>query len=299
MAVDWDDLRYVLAVAETDSLSAAARRLGVNHSTVFRRIRTVEARLGDRLFDRLPTGYAPTVVGEDVRTSALRVADEVAALDRRLSGRDVRLTGTIRATVSDDIAYRYIGRHVAGFHDAFPGIMLELAVDNRLYNISKREADVAVRPTHDPPENLVGRRVSDVAFALYGARDLFPANAGIDVLRALPWVVPDDSLAHIPQARWQRTRAPDADAAFRSNSMLGLYQGVTAGIGVGFLLCFLGDSDSALVRIRPPEPELTTGLWLLIHEDLRRSGRVRAFLDFMAAAIATDRDLLEGRSAAP
>jgi len=295
MTVDWDDLRYVLAVAETGSLSAAARRLGVNHSTVFRRIRTVEAQIGDRLFDRLPTGYAPTAVGEEVRTSALRVADEVAALDRRLSGRDVRLTGTIRATVSDDIAYRYIGRHVSGFRDAYPGITLELAVDNRLYNISKREADVAVRPTHNPPENLVGRRVSDVAFTLYGARRLFSANVGLDVLNELPWVVPDDSLAHIPQARWQRTLAPNAHAVFRSNSMLGLYQGIAAGIGVGFVPCFLGDCDPELVRIRPPEPELATGLWLLTHEDLRRSGRVRAFLDFMATAIATDRDLLEGQ----
>jgi len=295
MVTDWGDLRYVLAVAEAGSLSGAARRLGVNHSTVFRRIRTVEARIGDRLFDRLPTGYAPTAVGEEICTSAMRVADEVVALDRRLSGRDVRLTGTIRATVSDDIAYRYIGRHVSGFRDAYPGITFELAVDNRLYNISKREADVAVRPTHNPPENLVGRRASDVAFALYGARDLFPADAGFNVLNTLPWVVPDDSLAHIPQARWQRTHVPDAQAAFRSNSMLGLYQGIAAGVGVGFVPCFLGDSDSALVRIRPPEPELTTGLWLLTHEDLRRSGRVRAFLDFMAAAVATDRDFLEGR----
>ena len=291
---DWDDLRLVLAIARARSLSGAARALAVNHATVFRRLGGIEARLGVRLFDRHKGGYVPTAAGEELERVAAGIDEQVADLDRRLTGRDLRLEGTLRVTTVDTIATALMPAVMARFAAAYPGVALELAVDKAIASLSRREADVAVRPTPEPPEGLVGRRIGDLAFAVYGARAYLKA-AGKREERDHAWIVPDDSLGHLPATKWLRSLAP-ARIALRSDSFVAMAEAAAAGIGLVTLPCYTGDSRKDLLRVGSVRAGLGSSLWLLTHEDLRRTARVRAFMDLAAGALGAQRALIEGRA---
>lgn len=290
----WDDLRIFLAIARAGSLAGAARSLGVNHSTVFRRINGFEESLGVRLFDRMGTGYALTVAGEEMRASAERVEREIDRLDRRITGQDLRLEGALVVTTTDTIAQHILMPHVASFRDAYPGIDLDLIIENANVNMSKRQADVAIRPTRAPPETLVGRRISNVAFAVYASK-LYMRGRPANMIE-LDWVRLDDSLMHLAADQWFRRTLPDAKSALTTNSVLGLQLGCEADLGAAILPCFMADTNLKLQRIGQPIDEAASMLWLLTHEDLRHTARVRAFMDFMADALKADIDLLEGRA---
>jgi DNA-binding transcriptional LysR family regulator len=296
--MDWDDLRYFLAIARAGSLSGAARTLGVNHSTVFRRLHAFEARLGVRLFDRLATGYALTVAGDDMVASAEQVDQEINALDRRLSGRDLKLSGPIVVSTADTLAYRFLGPHLAAFHDEYPGIDLELVLATEFFNLSKRQADVAIRPTLSPPDTLVGRRLCGIAFAPYASKEYLKTKGPVDDLADHRWLGFNDSLSHLAAAKWMRENLPATSLALRANNLIGLLSGAVAGMGVAPLPCFMGDVEPNLTRLYPLDPKIASELWLLTHEDLRNTARIRAFMDFMATSITGDRDLLEGLSPA-
>jgi DNA-binding transcriptional LysR family regulator len=294
--INWEDLRYVLAVADASSLAAAARALGVNHTTVLRRVNAFEERLGLRLFERLPTGYVLTAGGEELLASARTVADTVTALERRLAGADLRFEGTLRVTTMDTLMASVLPDVLLGFRAEQPGILVEVAVTNVMANLTRRDADVAIRPAKDPPETLVGRRVSDLAFAVYGAPRYLAAASNIADFSAQVWVAPDDSLAASSAARWMRAELPGATVALRADSLVALRQAASAGIGLVVLPCYLGDTSPGLVRVRPdPVADIRTALWVLTHEDLRRTARVRAFTEYLARALGREHDLLEGR----
>lgn len=293
--MDWADLRYFLAVAKAGSLSGAAKALGVNHSTVFRRIQAFEERLGVRLFDRLPTGYALTVAGDDMLESAARVDAEIDALDRRLAGRDLRLGGPLVVTTTATLTYWALAPHFAAFKRTHPDVALELVLADEFFNLSKRQADVAIRPTNAPPENLVGRRIATVAFAVYASADYLERRRDSGGPAGHDWVAFDDSLAHLAAAQWLRKTYPGAAVALRVNTLVGLLSAAVAGMGLTTLPCFMGDAEPALRRFGKPDDVPGSGLWLLTHEDLRRTARVRAFMDFMADKIAGERKLFEGK----
>lgn len=295
MRFAWDDLKVFLEIARTGSLSGAAKALGVNHSTVFRRINAFEDVLGVRLFERLPTGYALTLAGEEMQATAMRVEREIERVDLRITGQDLKLEGTLVITTTDTIAENLLGPHLAAFGNAYPGIQLELVLDNQHVNLSKRQADVAVRPTQSPPESLVGRRLATLAFAPYAARKYMKGRKGD--LASLDWLAVDGSLAHLASDKWFRTTMPNAHVALRSNSLLGLLHGCEAGMGVATLACFMADRRKNLIRVAAPIDAAASALWLLTHEDLRHTGRVRAFMDFMATSLCAETDLLEGRAA--
>ncbi|WP_240531279.1 LysR family transcriptional regulator [Variovorax boronicumulans] len=155
---DWDDFRVFLAVGQAGSLSGAARQLGVNHSTVLRRLGALEARMAVRLFDRLPTGYAMTLTGEALRERLQGVGEQIDAAQRHLMGLDLRLTGVIRITSTDTFMAGLLGPILADFRALHPGIELQVVMNNLFLSLTKREADVAIRPTNAPPDHLVGRR---------------------------------------------------------------------------------------------------------------------------------------------
>lgn len=294
MSFQWDDLRIFLEIARTGSLNAAARALGVNHSTVFRRINAFEEKLGVRLFERLPTGYALTVAGEEMQASASRVEREIDRLDRRITGQDLRLEGTLVVTTTDTIIENFLTPHLYKFRTMYPGIVLELVIDNQNVNLSKRQADVAVRPTRNPPETLVGRKVGEVAIAPYAAPKYMKGRE--TDFKALDWLTVDESLSHLAAAKWFRDSYPDANVVVRANSLFGLLHTCEAGMGAALLACFMADRRKGLKRIGDPIPGAGSSLWLLTHEDLRHTGRVRAFMDFMAESLSSEIDLIEGRA---
>jgi DNA-binding transcriptional LysR family regulator len=301
--IEWDDLRYLLAVAAEGSLAGAARALGVNHTTVLRRVNAFEERLGLRLFERLATGYAPTAEGAQLIEAARLMEDTVASLERRLIGQDRKLSGTIRVTTTDTLVSSVLPGILADFRQKYPGVEIELAISNLVVSLSRRAADVALRPAENPSEALVGRRVSTIAFAIYAGPQYLAARGAADDLTAHDlsahtWVGVDESLADTSIARWMRVALPKVEISLRANSLLTLRHAAAANLGLAALPCYLGDTANDLVRLHPPVDAMTTALWVVTHEDLRRSARVRAFTEFCAGAFARQRRLFEGKSPA-
>lgn len=291
----WTDLQHVLAVADAGSLAAAARVLGVNHTTVLRRVVAFEKQLGVKLFARSPVGYTLTAAGEEVAAAARQIGDTVHDVERRLAGRDLRLTGTVRITTTDTLATALVPGALASFRAAHEAIELELTATPAMLNLSKRDADVAVRPSKAPPPNLVGRRVAGVAFALYAAPVYLARRPARRELDRHAWLVPDDSLAGTTVARWvARTLA--VTPVLRADSFMALAYAARGGLGVAALPCFVGDALGGLRRVRGPIAEMASELWVLTHADLRGTARIRAVTDHLVAALAADRALLEGRA---
>lgn len=295
--MNWDDLRYVLAIGRHGTLSAAARALGVNHSTVFRRLGQIESGLGVRLFERHSDGCTPTSAGEDALAMAERLEGDVLGLERRLAGRDTRPSGTVRVTTTDTLLTGVLGPALAAFTEAHPRIDLDIVVENRFLSLSKRDADVAIRPSASPPETLVGRRVATLAWAIYASSDHMAQAPPAEDLTAQAWIAPDESLAQLAAAQWLRRALPGVRPVLRANSLLGLWTAARSGVGLALLPCFLGDSAPELRRVRPPLDELAGALWLLTHRDLRQVARVRAFLDVMDAELRRLRPTFEGDGA--
>jgi DNA-binding transcriptional LysR family regulator len=294
---EWDDLRYVLAVADARSLASAARNLGVNHTTVLRRVSAFEKRLGLRLFERLPTGYVLTAGGEELIAAARHIDDTVTTLERKLAGQDLRLSGTVRVTTTDTLMGSILPEILAGFRAAHPGIGVEVALSNLMFNLTRRDADVAIRPAKDPPETLTGRRIAKIAFAIYASPHYLAKHRKPDDLAAHQWVGPDDSLAGSSVAQWMRSELPETEITLRTDSLLGLRQAAQAGLGLAALPCYLGDTSPDLVCVHGPIAAMETALWILTHEDLRHTARIRAFTEFAANAFNRRRQLLEGAEA--
>jgi DNA-binding transcriptional LysR family regulator len=286
--VDWDDLRTFLAVARTRSLTEAARSLGVSYSTVSRRLAALEEGLGARLFDRDASGYEPTPVGAEMLESARRMEAEFDALARRVRGRDARLAGRVRVATTDALATSFMAE-LAAFSRRYTDIEVDLLSTPEPAELAMREAEVALLVTDRPPPSLVGRRLARLPSALYAAPSYLEAHPASLDLGAHVWVGWEDGMSHIPAARWMREHVPHVRVACRVSTGTALRAAIQAGVGVAHLLCFLADEAPGLERLRPPEAALETGLWLLTHEDLRATGRVRVFLDFMAEAIGRHR----------
>lgn len=283
--IQWEDLRVVLAIAETGSLSGAGRKLDLSHATVFRRLGDIERRLEVSLFERSRRGYAPTPAGEDLAATAGRIEIEVLGAERRVVGRDLRLSGTVRVTTTDTLLIGLLSSIFADFRRAHPEIVLEVAMSNQLFNLSKRDADIAVRPSAAPPEMLVGRRIGQITQAVYGHAGRHDSRNTAPDLASADWVGPDAHLGYAALETWMADAGVDARCHYRVDSMLGMYQAVRDGMGLAVLPCYLADADEALVRVNAPLPELATDLWLLTHPDLRRVARIRAFMDFVAEAV--------------
>lgn len=297
---DWNDLRLVLKVQRAGSLTAAARDLGVDHSTAFRRLKALEARVGVRLFERLPGGaYQATSAGARMAAGAERMEDEALALDRALTGRDHRLSGRLRVTSSETLAYSRLMAHLAAFRCAQPGIVIELAVDNRVFSLSRREADIALRPVRPKEADLWGRKLADVAWALYGAPAYIGAKGGPiarpDRLAGHALIGWEETVSGIEAADWLARAAPPEAFVYRTSSPLNQLVAASVGMGLALLPCYLADGHAQLMRAWPEPVELRGELWIVTHADLKATARVRAFFDHVGEGLAREQDLFAGR----
>ena len=295
--IDWDDIRYFLAVARRGSITSAARDLGVNHSTVSRRIAAFEDNLGVRLFDRIATGYTLTSAGQEMVASAQRMEEEALGLDRRLYGRDTELSGQLRVTTAGTFVNPFLMEQIGRFLAEYPGIDIELVVSTDLANLHAREVDVAIRATLNPPDTLVGRRIGRLTAMLYGRNDFIaPGEPGAPNSATAPDVIAFDAGARdYTTASWFRDVYPNARARIRLNNVDAAFHAILSGVGIGMLPCHMGDTHPDLRRLPPYHLEPVFDLWLLTHADLRRTAKVRAFINFMANAIMPHKDLIEGR----
>jgi DNA-binding transcriptional LysR family regulator len=290
--MDWDDIRYFLAVARKSSIRGGSALLGVNHSTVSRRINAFEQKLDVRLFDRLPTGYILTSAGEDMLNSAKRIEEEVNTLDRKVLGRDAELSGQIRVTMPAPIV-NIITPELVAFTKTYPGIDLELLVSYEEFNLSKREADIAIRITNTPPDHLVGRKILKYTKSVYASKTYlkeYIATGNTDLLNWIGWDSATDD-------RWiKKSEFPNITINHLLPDVMSQLAAIKAGLGITILPCFMCDVEPDLQRVPPATVIPAWDIWLLTHKDLRDTTRIKTFMSFMTDAIRRHSDVLTGQT---
>ncbi len=292
--MNWDDFRFVLAIARKGTLTKAAQSLEVNQTTVTRRLQALQEQLGVQLFEKLKHGFVPTQAGEDVIRVAEEIEQKVFVLDDKVLGRDSELTGSLRVTFSEFIGSQWLWAFHR-FAELYPEIELELSLTNINMNLTQREADVAIRQGN-PPENLIGRKLARVEYALYAAKSLLETYGENLNYSEYPWMVWERSLRARLTEAWMAKHARNAKTVYAVNSLILMKESVRQGLGIAFLPCAIGDASPEFVRLRPVEEGFGVDLWLLTHPDLRNIARVRAFLDYIADIFYQHRDLFTGQS---
>ena len=284
--INWDNLRYVLMVANKGSIAAAARELDVNRTTVLRRINTFQENLNCRIFDRGDRGYVLTAEAEKMIDAAREVENTLFDMQRQIAGHELKLEGELRVTTTDSFILSMLGPHLATFREKHPYIVVDLLATNNILDLHRRDADVAIRPTRQPESNLVGRRLCDVEFGVYAAPE-FLHNMTDDSVFNQRWIGFADSLVSTPVGAWFDTTIPAANICLRCDSFVAMRIVAESGMGLALLPGFLGAASQTLIRLDAPTRELTTGLWILTHPDLVRSARVHAFVDHISAALGS------------
>jgi DNA-binding transcriptional LysR family regulator len=294
--MDWDDLRYVLEVARTGSALGAARGLGVNQTTVIRRIAALETRLGARLFERNPGGYEATPLGREAAAAAARMEREARAFAEAASAGRRALSGTVRLSTAETMANLLVAPCLQAFHQAHPGVCVELDTTDRRVDVARGEADVALRAGSRPEgAGIVARRLPDNDWTVYCSAGYAAQNgcpAGPEAIAGHAVVGLDGPMGQIPAWGWLLARSREADVRVRCNSLTNLVSGLRAGLGLGTLPCVLGDSEPDLVRCFPPPVELRSEMWLIIRAELKSAPHVRALTDFLAAHVISQRPRL-------
>jgi DNA-binding transcriptional LysR family regulator len=290
--MNWDDMRYFLAIARARTLSAAARQLNVSQPTVSRRLTGMEAQFGVKLFERTNGGYELSAPGADILETVQHVEEELNGIDRKVFGQDWRLSGRLRVTCTEVLANRYLTPHLARFLEEHPDIDLSILCTFQHLSLSRREADIAIRVTNRPPDTLVGRRLVKTALAVYSASPDYEFFKNAAPSR-WDWIGWQDEAYN----RMLITGPfPDAQIRHRVDDMQAMRSMVRSRLGVAILPTYLADPDPTLRRIvEEPVEEIAPDLWILTHPDVRRVARVRIFTDFIAKTIIADRDLFEGR----
>lgn len=286
--MSWDDIRYFLAVARHGGLTPAARELGVSPATVSRRIDALEHGAGMALFLRRQSGYLLTDEGQSMLEAALPVEQAMLGFERRAQrvSEPGRWTGTIRLATSESIATHVITPRLADFLARHPGLQVELLTSIQAVNLSRRDADMALRmaaPSQDEEGEYVAQRLADVEFAAYAAGDLLGAAAHWQDLPYIDW---PDALSHVAMAKWARAVYADRVPVLRTNSVQAQYQAARHGLGVVALPVFVGDADPRLKRVEAGHIACARPLWLMHHRDLRSSRRVIAMKAFILALFA-------------
>ena len=282
--LDWSDLQYILAVANQGSLAGAARALGVNHSTVQRRITSFEALQQVTVFDRRPDGYKLTIEGQQLLEAAKAVEQAVWGLERKITGKDLKLEGTIRLTTTDTLLHTIVGRPLAEFHQKYPDIVMDVSVTNSILSLTRRDADVAIRPAQSKPEPLVGDHVGDIQFAVYAAPSYVRGRQNL-TLTGLDWISPGDTLADTTPGRWLRRSVPRARIVMKTDSMLALGCAAQRGLGAAMLPTYLGDELDGIERVDVAYEKFSNGLWIVTHADLANAARIHTYMTFMSEAL--------------
>jgi len=292
--MNWDNLKYFLAVAQFGSIRAAAKKLNVDPATVSRRIRQFEDSLGKRLFERSRNGYDTTKLGNEIFEEASNLEEWVNAISRRLVANDKELTGEIRITLHEGLLQPFLMENLAEFSRQHPKIELEILDSDKILNLSKREADLALRFCRQPAEHLIGKKVAQIHRACYYAKHLIDDVKHPEWPNKTSWICWNDKLRRpIGKIAREYPRFNSKHKIFNINLQASACR---AGMGVAILPCFIGDSDPTLSRIPPYTSEYKYDLWLLYHPDLRDNSKIQAITQFLYQCFEKHQALFEGKN---
>ncbi|NRB40115.1 MAG: LysR family transcriptional regulator [Pseudomonadales bacterium] len=279
--MNWDNIQYFLAVARTGSLSGAAKQLQVNHSTVARRLDKLEQQLEIRLFDRLNNGYQLTASGQALQQEALRLEEQVNQINRRFKGQEQQLTGTLKVSKPSS-GILNLAPLITDFHKQFPHITVELTAGTAFSNLTRMEADIAIRLTETPPQDVIAKKLGHYPLYVYGSHDYLatlpaPVHPG-----NCDWLIWQQPGSELDMEQMIKNHLPNAKVVLRSNSYSEIYEAVVAGLGVSLLSPLRLPQGHQLQALAPENFQHTMTLWLLSHPDLRNSARVKAFKTFIS-----------------
>ncbi len=279
---DWEDLRHFAALARDKSLSAAARRLKVDHATVARRIAALEASLALKLVDRRPRAYGLTADGARIAALAARMEEAAFAIGRAAqAAAQPALAGEVTISAPPSLATTLIAPRLGDLRRRHPGIRIRLIGEKRSASLARREADIAVRLSRPTEKRLVIRKIGSFAFALYAAPAYLAEHAAADYA----FIAYDESLDDVPQQHWLRDVAGARPIVLRTNDLEGQREAARAGVGIAALPRFLGDGDSGLTALASHGKPVVREVWLAVHDDLRRAPAVRAVMGFLADCV--------------
>ncbi|MEP9376868.1 LysR family transcriptional regulator [Aquabacter sp. CN5-332] len=282
---DWSDLRFFLAVARAGKLTLAARQLGVEHSTVSRRISALELMLGAKLFDRQPSGYVLTAHGDRLFASAEAMETLASAAQQEIGGADFGVSGTVRIGAPDGFGTYFLAPRMGRLAAQHPALEIQFLAMPRVFNLTKREADIAISLSRPKQGRLHARKLTDYRLRLYAARDYLEAHGPIENRAALlrhTFISYVDELLYAPELDYAPLVAKDLRPRVKSSSLVAQFMAVRAGAGIAVLPCFMAEGDPGLAPILPEEVELTRTFWLITHADTRSLARVRVAADFIA-----------------
>ncbi len=294
---DWNDLRFLLAIAREGSTLAAAKALGVSQPTVQRRLAALEERIDRKLVEHHPTGYRLTELGRTLVPHAEDVERSVAAFQRHVTSAGKELSGTLRVTCPEGVASRLLAPMIEAFQAKYPELRVDLIMTDRRLDLAKGEAEVAVRMHEPGDDSLIARRIADSAWGIYASQSYLKRHGrpqryeDLDHHAVIEFA---GEMAAGQAGNWLRKIAPQARIAARANSMLGVMASVKSGVGLAPLPMMLGGSEDGLEAVLAPIAEIGSRLYLVTHADLRRTARVRVFCDFIAAEVARFRPYLMG-----
>ncbi len=291
--MNWDSVKYFLAVARLGSYEAAAQHLKVNQSTVRRHITSFERDLKAYLFQKDDLRYVLTDLGETVFAHAEKLELDALALTHAATDQDAALSGTVRITAVESLINHFIIPRLVGFSHLYPHIRPDFIAESGNLKVERREADIAVRLARPESGDLRISKLADVGMGIYGIdthrRALSPAQ-----WRSLPWVTYDENLSYVPEMQWLEDTIPNRHVALTSSSAGVLASAIRSGAGIGFLPCILGDRTKGLLRLSGPKPLLLREAWLVLHAETHKTPRVRAASNWLTALFKRHSDVLTG-----
>jgi DNA-binding transcriptional LysR family regulator len=287
--MDWDLIRTVLAIGRGGTLSAAARRLAVNQTTIARRLDSAEKALGGALFLRLNGTLVPTEAGHLAMQQAARM-ETAAAFGQVMGDSTDALRGSVEVTATEGLMSHLLAPALPAFYASHPGLTLVLSAGHESLDLSLRQADIALRLNRPRGAGLRARKLADIAHAVYGPAR--PATAA-----PLPWLAYSTAFAELPESRWLLTQPGGDTPLVRSNSLSTLCAAVASGVGQALLPCYTGEDNSALLR--QGEAVVWRDLWLVMHEDVARVPRVRACADWLTSYLVGQRPRLSAGFPSP
>ncbi|WP_413719280.1 LysR family transcriptional regulator [Silicimonas sp. MF1-12-2] len=296
--LEWNDLKLILAICRHESLSGAARELGQTHSTIFRRINSVEEKTGVRFFERFPTGYVMTDAGRTALAYGQRVEAEFNALGLEVLGADGKLTGRVRLTCPEAFAEDLAPGIVRRFRAEHPEIRIDLSPGHAAVDMARREAEVAIRATRTPPEASFGKKIGDFRFALYAASS-YLERAGTRTLDAHDWCMIEGTLPWLVPLVWPTAEAGLPQVVFMSRASRAVLNAVAEGMGIALLPCYFADRYEEVERVSDTVAALDLTLWVLTHPDLRGTARVRALMAHLYEELGREAKLYAGNTRSP
>ena len=294
---DWNDLRYFLELSRRGRLISAARKLHVDHTTVSRRIAALEEELNARLFDKSPRGYKLTDAGLRLLPYAEQMESQSNRLYQEISGKDARLSGTVRLAAPEGLGAHIIAHNLGQFRTMHPDIELELLAESRRTSLSKREADIAITLARPDSGRVIAWKLCDYRLRLYGVESYLerhPAIRRVDDLAGHDFISYIDDLIQLPELRFldQVVKAPHV--VFRSTNVMAQYNAALEGIGLSMIHCFMADQDPRLIPVLADRIVIDREYWLVVHEDLRHVARVDAVCRFLTRLLKQQHDRMIG-----